>query len=122
MSQPESCKHHINVNEACPWCGRKAARGFPIKKPYQFYQGHFTNFVNDLANEGAQGPLALLIVAEDANGEIYMYRRGPDDRQMILAETAATMFAQQFERKEAESCFVNKLKNGIEKLSNLILK
>jgi hypothetical protein len=114
------------MNEACPWCDRKAARGFPIKKPWQFYQGHFAALMNQIADK-SQGPLAIVVLAEDANGEVYSYGEGPVDRQMYLAEAYAELArdtltaSEPLARKEAP-CFANKLKNGIGKLFNSTLK
>lgn len=118
MDLQNTCKHSIAHNKACPWCGRKEAKGFPIKQPWQFYQGHFTSFMHSIAHE-SHGPLAIVVLAEDANGNVYSYGRGPDEKQMLLAGTYAEVVAERIGpvRKE-EPCFAHKLKSGFEKLFN----
>lgn len=112
----DSCKHNIAANKACPWCKRETRKGFEATKPFQLYQTHFGKFNEAMFLENAQGPLGIVVLALDMNGQPYMYRQGPTDLQLKLVNDFIRQVSPATGRKEAESCFVNKLKNGFGKL------
>lgn len=94
-----SCIHHVPTEKACPWCKTESAKGFPVKKPHQFYQVEFASFLNTIADE-SRGPLALVVVAEDANGESYVHTAGPIEHQIVLAESLVAHLKQKLNTKD----------------------
>lgn len=114
----EACKHHIPMRDSCPWCERKGVAGFPITKPFQFYQGHFTEFVHEMADDDSQGPLALVIIAEDGNGQTYMHTKGPDEavRSLLHAALSSRNNWAVNQPPEGRPCFTHRLKSGLKKL------
>jgi hypothetical protein len=110
----DSCRHFIPVNKSCPWCKREGQKSFPIVKAFQFYQGHFAEFTNAMAEADAHGPVAIVIVVKDANGQSYMYKKGPEEMQIDLLDSVKETIVPS--SRKVETCFASKFVNGLEKL------
>lgn len=101
----EKCRHHIEADKQCPWCERPSIPKSEIlsapKKLWQFYQGMFHDSLNPIADE-CQGPVAIAIVAEDMNGKIYSWVRGPETRTKFLAVALEERLKFDKEQKEIQ--------------------
>ena len=83
----EACRHHISMQKDCPWCQRKGDKLFHIKEPFQLYNLHMGSFISKIA-EQVQGPVAVMIVVKDLNGEKYTYLAGTNENLKELVKEA----------------------------------
>lgn len=88
------------------------------KKPFQLYNEHFVEFVTSIDQRPLSGPLTLTIVAEDANGEVYSWYRGTEERIRVMHFALGERIKKDFGSKE--SWIRRKLKNGLKRLLDSI--
>lgn len=81
------------------------------KRFWQFYQGHFTNFLMSI-HKSSKGPMSVAIVVEDLNGETYTYLNTKPDRFPFLVEA----LNKRINYLKGKKCLKHKLRDTLMKL------